>query len=131
MRSAHLLFSSPGIVVRSLTRPGLRDSVAVRAFTTKILKKHMAKKSDRSDPKSNKSLAIRNVLKKMPNAKASEVAAAVKKEYGHTVGINIIYMVKTKLNMASARKKTGTAKTKANSSTPMTSAALWVDAIKS
>ena len=91
----------------------------------------MAKKSDRSDPKSNKSLAIRNVLKKMPNAKASEVAAAVKKEYGHTVGVNIIYMVKTKLNMSSERKKTGTAKTKANSSTPMTSAALWVDAIKS
>jgi hypothetical protein len=91
----------------------------------------MTKKSDRSDPKSNKSFAIRNVLKKMPNAKASEVAAAVKKEYGHTVGVNIIYMVKTKLNMASNRKKTGTVKTKANSSTPMTSAALWVDAITS
>ena len=91
----------------------------------------MAKKSDRSDPKANKSLAIRNVLKKMPNAKATEVADAVKKEYGHTVGVNIIYMVKTKLNMSSERKKTGAAKTKSNSSTPMTSAVLWVDAIKS
>ena len=95
-----------------------------------MAKKKTAFSGDRSDPKKNKSLAIRNVLKKMPKAKASEVAEAVKKEYGHTVGVNIIYMVKTKLNMASDRKKTGTAKTKANSSTPMTSAALWVDAIK-
>ena len=65
----------------------------------------MAKKADRSDPKTNKSLAIRMVLKRMPNAKASEVAEAVKKEYGHNVGASIIYMVKTKLNMATGRKR--------------------------
>src|SRR4051812_48789788 len=90
----------------------------------------MAKKSDRSDPKNNKSLAIRNVLRKMPSAKATEVAEAVKKEHGHTGGVNIIYMVKTKMNMSSdGRKKTTPAKAKIH--TPMNSAALWVDAIKS
>ena len=91
----------------------------------------MAKKassSDRSDPKKNKSLAIRNILGKLPNAKVSEVAAAVKREYGHEVSKPMIYMIKTKNNMASdgrARKR----KSK-NSDTPMTSAALWVEAIK-
>src|SRR5690242_1117939 len=86
----------------------------------------MSKKSDRTDPKANKSLAIRSVLKKMPNAKATDVIAAVKKEYGHTVGANIVYMVKTKMNMATDRRASGRPK----KSTPMTSAALWVDAIK-
>ena len=91
----------------------------------------MAKKassSNRSDPNNNKSLAIRNVLKRVPNAKAREVAVAVKKEYGHDVGPNMIYMVKTKMNMAAdgrVRTKSGT---KARS--PMTSAALWIEAIK-
>ncbi len=85
-------------------------------------------KGDRSDPKNNKSLAIRTVLKKMPTAKAKEVAVAVKKEFGHTVGPDIIYMVKTKANMASdGRPKK--AQSLGNGS-PMTSAALWVDAIK-
>lgn len=84
--------------------------------------------SDRSDPKKNKSLAIRNVLRKMPTAKASEVVAAVKKEYGHRVNTNRVYMVKTKTNMASdGRPKS--AKTIRNS-TPMTSPTLWVEAIK-
>lgn len=84
--------------------------------------------SDRSDPKKNKSLAIRNVLRKMPTAKASEVVAAVKKEYGHRVHPNRVYMVKTKTNMASdGRVKSP--KTMKNS-TPLTSAALWVEAIK-
>ena len=82
-------------------------------------KKSVNGKPDRSDPQSNKSLAIRNVLKKMPNAKASEVAAAVKKEYGHEVGQNMIYMVKTKTNMAADRRES-----------PIKGAALWVDAIK-
>jgi hypothetical protein len=59
------------------------------------------------------------LLKRMPNAKASEVAAAVKKEYGHEVSQNMIYMVKTKSNMAADRRES-----------PITSAALWVDAIK-
>ncbi len=83
---------------------------------------------DRTDPKTNKSLAVRTILQKMPTAKAKDVAAAVKKEFGHSVGPNMIYMVKTKTNMASdgrpKRRKS------AGSSTPMTSAALWVDAIK-
>ena len=89
----------------------------------------MAKKvpSDRSDPRNNKSLAIRNVLKRLPTAKARDVAGMVKKEYGHQVGPNMIYMVKTKMNMAmdGRPKRTGGAK-----SSPMTSAALWVEAIK-
>jgi hypothetical protein len=76
-------------------------------------------KGDRSSPKSNKSLAIRLMLKKMPGSKASKVAEAVKKEYGHEVSQNMIYMVKAKTNMAADRKES-----------PITSAALWVDAIK-
>src|SRR3954470_17153575 len=83
-------------------------------------------KSERADPKKNKSLAIRIVLKKKPNAKAAEVAAAVKKEYGHTVDPNRIYMVKTKANMASDGRPRSTGK----NGTTLSSAALWVDAIK-
>jgi hypothetical protein len=91
-------------------------------------KKRTISKSDRSNPKKNKSLAIRNVLRKMPTAKAADVIAAVKKEYGHTVNANRVYMVKTKSNMASdGRVRKAEAK---NNGTPMTSAALWVDAIK-
>ena len=76
-------------------------------------------KSDRSNPQANKSLAIRMMLKRMPSAKASAIAAAVKKEYGHEVSLNMVYMVKTKANMAADRRES-----------PITSAALWVDAIK-
>ena len=43
-------------------------------------------KSDRSDPRKNKSLAIRLVLKKTPDAKASEVVQTVLSEYGHKIG---------------------------------------------
>lgn len=83
---------------------------------------------DRSDPKNNKSLAIRLALKKMPTAKASDVVDAVRKEHGHSVSSNMVYMVKTKANMAAdgRRKKAKSA----GSTSPMTSAALWVDAIK-
>lgn len=85
-------------------------------------------KKDRSDPKHNKSLAIRIVLKTMPSAKAAEVAAAVKKEFGHQVHPNMVYMVKTKSNMASdgrpKRRKSDP------QDSPMTSAALWVESIK-
>src|SRR4051812_43398750 len=91
----------------------------------------MAKKpgpSDRSDPRNNKSLAIRNVLKRIPTAKAKEVAGAVKKEYGHHVGPNMVYMVKTKMNMATDGRPRRTRGTKSDS--PMTSPALWVEAIK-
>jgi hypothetical protein len=85
-------------------------------------------KADRSDPKNNKSLAIRTVLKRMPRAKAKEVAGAVKKEFGHDVSSNMIYMVKTKTNMAGdGRPKKPKS---AGNGSPMRRAALWVDAIK-
>ena len=51
--------------------------------------KKSSSKSDRSDPRNNKSLAIRLVLKKLPSAKASEVAEAVKKEYGLEISQNM------------------------------------------
>ena len=92
----------------------------------------MAKKAlskvDRGDPRKNKSLAIRLVLKNKPNAKASEVAAVVKKEYGHKINPNQIYMIKTKSNMASDGRPRKTSASK--NDTPLTSPALWVDAIK-
>ena len=93
-----------------------------------MAKKPALSSSERSDPKKNKSLAIRLVLKKKPNAKAGEVAAAVKKEFGHTVDPNRIYMVKTKANMASDGRPRATGASK--NGTTLTSAALWVDAIK-
>lgn len=83
---------------------------------------------DRSNPRSNKSLAIRNALKKLPGARASEVATAVKKDYGHDVSRNMIYMVKTKTNMRADGRDRKHKPTTASS--PMTTAALWVDAIK-
>jgi hypothetical protein len=93
-----------------------------------MAKKPMQSNSDRSDPKKNKTLAIRNVLKKKPNAKAAEVVVAVKKEYGHTVNPNHVYMVKTKTNMATDGRPRSTGPSR--NGTPMTSAAMWVDAIK-
>ena len=93
-----------------------------------MAKKSASSRSDRSDPKVNKSLAIRTVLKRMGGAKASEVASAVKKEYGHDVSQNMIYMVKTKANMASdGRPKKGKS---AKSDSPIATTAMWVDAIK-
>lgn len=93
-----------------------------------MAKRPASSKTDRSDPKRNKSLAIRNVLRKMPSAKAVDVVTAVKKEYGHTVNPNRVYMVKTKTNMA-ADGRVKTSKTSRHS-TPLTSPAMWVDAIK-
>ena len=93
-----------------------------------MAKKATPSKADRSDPKKNKSLAIRLVLEKKPAATTAEIIAAVKKEYGQSVNANRVYMVKTKTNMASdgrAKKAAGN-----KNETPMTSAALWVDAIK-
>src|SRR4051812_44052620 len=94
----------------------------------------MAKKAssfsgDRTDPKQNKSLAIRTVLKTMSDSKASEVAAEVKKQFGHTVSVNQIYMIKTKQSMAKQPKATRKARSAAGSG-KLSSAALWVDAIK-
>jgi len=93
-----------------------------------MAKKPSLTKAERADPKRNKSLAIRNVLKKKPNAKAADVAAAVKKEYGHTVDPKRIYMVKTMTNMAADGRPRASVPTK--SSKTLSSAALWVDAIK-
>lgn len=86
----------------------------------------MAKK-ERTDPKQNKSLAVRLIIKKMPKAKASEVADAVRQEFGHRISPNMVYMVKTKSNMAAdGRPK----RTKGTNDSPMTSPASWVEAIK-
>ena len=95
----------------------------------------MAKKarsrSDRSDPRKNKSLAIRTVLERMPNSKAAEVVAAVKKEFGHDVKQNMVYMVKTKTNIVAAGgKRKRRRATNSNGDTTLSSAAQWVEAIK-
>lgn len=82
--------------------------------------------SDRNDPKKNKSLAIRMVINAMPGAKASEVADAVKKQYGHNIKPNMVYMVKTKTNMAATSKAT---KKPLSKGRPV-GAAQWVEAIK-
>src|SRR3954467_3608435 len=94
-----------------------------------MAKKPKAFNGDRTDPKQNKSLAIRTVLKGMSTSKASEVAAEVKKQFGHTVSVNQIYMLKTKQTMkrrAKAARQAGSA----NGAGKLSSAALWVDAIK-
>lgn len=89
----------------------------------------MAKKAkaDRTDPRMNKSLAIRTVLAKMPKAKAAEVAAAVKSEYGHKVSVTLIYLVKSKSNVKKAGRK---AKAVGRPAAPIGSAADWVHSIK-
>jgi hypothetical protein len=89
-----------------------------------------ASKSDRTDPRKNKSLAIRTVLGRMPNAKASEIAASVKKEFGHDVKQNMVYMVKTKVNMAADGRPRRSRANGGNSNGAPSSAAEWVDAIK-
>lgn len=96
-----------------------------------MAKKRSSKNPDRSDPKKNKSLAIRTALKEMPGAKAAEIADSVKSQFGHDVSKNMIYMIKTKLNMAGdgRPKKSSTSKKDASGS-PLTTAAMWVDAIK-
>ena len=95
-----------------------------------MAKKSASRNPDRSDPKSNKSLAIRTVLAQKPNAKAAEIAAVVKSDYGHDISKNMIYMVKAKTNMAAdGRVKRKGPKGGAKSG-PLTSATLWVDAIK-
>ena len=93
-----------------------------------MTKKATSNGSDRSDPRKNKSLAIRKMLQRMPGAKATEIVAAVKKEFGHDVRQNMVYMVKTKANMAAdgrPRNKAG-----ASDASPISSPAEWVEAIK-
>jgi hypothetical protein len=94
-----------------------------------MAKKKSAFSGDRNDPKQNKSLAIRTVLNNMPGAKATEIAAEVKKQFGHTVGSNQIYMIKTKANMAQRPKSVQRVAT-ADRSGKLNSPALWVNAIK-
>lgn len=83
-------------------------------------------KSDRNDPRANKSLAIRLTLEKMPNAKASEILDSVKKTYGHDVSQNMVYMIKTKVNMSTGRGP----RSAGRPSTSMNSAADWIEAIR-
>jgi len=94
-----------------------------------MAKKAKAFTGDRTDPKQNKSLAIRTVLKGMPTNKASEVAAEVKKQFGHVVGSNQIYMIKTKLNMSRQTKAVRRASA-TSAKGKLSSAVMWVDAIK-
>ena len=95
-----------------------------------MAKKSSRSNSDRSDPKKNKSLAIRTVLKRMPAAKASDVVSEVKKAFGHDVKVNMVYMVKTKANMAAdGRPRKSRMNGSKNNGAP-SSAAEWVDAIK-
>ena len=93
-----------------------------------MTKKVTSNGPDRSDPRKNKSLAIRKMLQRMPDAKATEIVAAVKKDFGQDVQQNMVYMVKTKANMAAdgrPRSKAG-----AGDPSPISSAAEWVEAIK-
>jgi len=90
-----------------------------------------ASKSDRTDPTANKSLAIRNVLKKMPAASFADVSNAVKEEYGHDVKSSLFYMLKAKGNMKASRKaKAANGQPAKAAASPMNSAASWVEAIK-
>ena len=82
-------------------------------------------KADRTDPNQNKSLAIRNVLAKMPKASGAEIAAAVKAEYGHDVKPTLIYLVKSKAGVTASRKRRGAAKPKTKTTT-----AEWIESIK-
>src|SRR3712207_259582 len=92
---------------------GVVSPRTLAAFTKRVFssvehlmaRKKAIKNLGRSNPASNKSLAIRMVLSRMPAAKAAEVAARVKKEYGHDVSQNMIYMIKTKANMAADGQK--------------------------
>ena len=94
-----------------------------------MAKKTNAFSGDRTDPKQNKSLAIRTVLKGMPTGKGSEIAAEVKKQFGHKVSVNQIYMIKTKLNIAK-QPKAGRKASASSASGKLSSALMWVDAIK-
>src|SRR5687768_15224915 len=94
-----------------------------------MAKKAAKSKGDRSDPKQNKSLAIRNVLQKVPKAPAKEVVEAVKSEYGHKVSTAMVYMIKTKSNMAKTRKRRKKAGKAPTAASPMHSAANWFQAI--
>jgi len=93
--------------------------------------KKSANNSHRSNPKANKSLAIRNVLNRMPTGSYAEVAKAVKSEFGHDVKSSLFYMLKAKGNMkANTRANQAKAQPAKETPAPMNSAATWVEAIK-
>ena len=95
-----------------------------------MAKKKTAFSGDRKDPKQNKSLAIRTVLQNMPKSKAAQVAEEVKKQFGHTVSVNQIYMIKTKKNMKAARGRGQRRQAAGASNGSPASPAAWVEAIK-
>ncbi|MFT3920962.1 MAG: hypothetical protein QM778_00350 [Myxococcales bacterium] len=97
-----------------------------------MAKKAVAFSGDRTDPKQNKSLAIRMVVKALPKAAGKEIVDEVKKQFGHSVSIHQIYMVKSKTNVKRGRRKATAAATAAGKPAPSNSAApaSWVDAIK-
>ena len=84
-------------------------------------------KADRSDPKTNKSLAIRTVLAEMPAAKAAEVAEAAQTQFGHKVTPTLCQLVKSKCQLKTSRssKRRGTVTASTSGS-----AAEWVESIK-
>ena len=92
-------------------------------------KKAASRNGDRSDPKQNKSLAIRNVLANSPNGKASEIAEAVKKQFGHKVSSAQIYMIRAKGNMARNRRRGQQAGKAPGVASPMNSPSTWFEAI--
>ena len=93
--------------------------------------KKAANNSDRTDPKQNKSLATRNVLKKLPTAKFAEVAQVVKAEYDHDIPASLFYKLKAQGNMkANRRANKAQATPTKQTPAPMNTAALWLDAIK-
>jgi hypothetical protein len=92
-----------------------------------MAKKKTSRNTEQSNPENNKGMAIRRVLKKTPGAKAADVVDAVKKQYGHDVGKNRVYMVKTRGNMSTDGRASKPNKGDVNG--PLTSAALWIDAI--
>ena len=55
-----------------------------------------ATKSSRTNPKKNKSLAVRIVIEKNPSAGPTEVAGLVKKQFGHTVSPAVVSTIKAK-----------------------------------
>ena len=88
-----------------------------------------AAKGDRNDPRDNKSLAIRTILERMPNAKAREIIDAVKTQYGHDVTGTLVYLVKSKANIRKTRRSK--APGERGAAAPMNSAKTWTDAIRS
>jgi hypothetical protein len=131
------VFNARDVLVRlpPLTNTRLAPMVLFEHTLPQIVKgDRMAKKvraftGDRTDPKQNKSLAIRTVLETMPASKANEVAAEVKKQFGHAVSVNQIYMIKAKAGMAKRPKRSRKAGSPSGNGR-LSSAALWVDAIK-